>query len=247
MPVKLTWEAQDAIPDGLKDHAVEQDGKWIFEAETVAEVGNLKNTLKKERDNRAKFEGELKRFERFKPLTEADEDELDEFLERWERRNEKPAGSKGKPEDDAVKDKLHQREVKKLADELGTTKAELEKAQAELNDFRLWTPLRDVFIKAGGEPGDWELARLELASQGRFGFDDDRKIVVLEDGHPSSVSPEKFFKDVYSDQRPKFYRASNAAGSGANNNTAGGMRGQDLSKLSATERLKAARAAGIKD
>lgn len=219
MPIEQVFEKKEDAPEWLHSHLVEDDGKFVFKGETAAEVENLKKTTKKERDARTKYEGELKKFERFKPIADADEDEWSQFLEAWNKRGE--AGN-GKPDSNPdaakqleLKDKLHAKELKKATDELGLLKIDLTKAQGELREFRLWTPLREQFIKAGGIPEDWELARLDLASKNQFDFDEDGKIVVMEDGQASSVSPEKFFQQVYSDQRPKFYKASGAGGSGA--------------------------------
>ncbi len=233
MPIAQTFEKAEDAPEFIRPALVEKDGKFVFEAETAAEVGTLKGALKKERDSRAKYEGEIKKFEKFKPLIEADEEEVGQFFDAWSKRAEKS----GKPDEKTVEmeRKIQERAQKKLADELGLTKGELQKAQAELKDFKLWTPLREVFIKAGGDPADWEVARLELSHRGQFGFDDEGKIVVLEDGHPSTVSPDKFFKDVYSEARPKFYKASAAAGSGAQNNTSGSGRTFSISRAQAKD------------
>lgn len=242
MPIKEVFDTQDAVPEFLKNAVIEQDGKWVFEAETVAEVGNLKSTLKKERDSRTKFEAELKRFERFKPLTEAEEDELSEFFERWEKRNE--PGGKGRKDADPdaakqleLKDKLHAKELKKLSDDLAKLTSDHDKAKGELREFKLWTPLREVALKAGLNAEDWELARLDLSNQGRFSFDDEGKLVVMEDGSPSTVTPEKFFKEMYSDVRPKFYKASGASGSGASNAGKTGGSGKKTMSRAAFDQL----------
>lgn len=224
MPFKQVFEKKEDAPEWAHGSLVEQDGKFVFEGETAAEVGVLKSTLKKERDGRTRHEADLKRYERFTPLLEADDEEFGQFLEGWQKRGERQDDDpKKKADPDAakqleMKDKLHAKEIKKRDDELATLKTDAEKIRLELRDFKLWTPLREVAIKAGLNPDDWELARLDLANQGRFGFDDDGKIVVMEDGSASTVTPEKFFKDVYSDQRPKFYKASTAGGGGATNN-----------------------------
>lgn len=245
MPINLTWDSQDAIPDGLQNFAVERDGKFVFEAETLQEVANLKKTAKSERDLRTKYEPVAKKAERFKALLDAEDDEIEQFLEGWQKRGENTP----KPDPDAskqleLKDKLHQREIKKREDELALLKMQTETMSAELREFKLWTPLREVAIKADLMPEDWDLARLELASQKRFDFDDDGKIVLLEDGVPSNVSPERFFKEVYSEQRPKFYRASGASGSGATNgnkpnNNAKTMKRSAFQSLTPSEQMAA--------
>ena len=229
MPIKQVFESQDAIPEFLQSAVVEQDGKWIFEAETAQEVQALKGSLKKERDGRAQLQKAVQGTERFKPileaLGEADDEEITGFLESY--KNRQANGGKPQPDPDAtkqleLKDKLHAKELKKREDQLAQIQADYERTQRELKEFRLWTPLRDIAIKANLSPEDWELARLDLSAQGRFGFDEDGKIVVLEEGQPSSITPEKFFKEVYSDQRPKFYKASAAGGSGAPSQSSSG-------------------------
>lgn len=252
MGIEYTVESLDQVSEDIRGAYVEADGKYSFDPDKYAELKAA--GLKRKRDELLgkvkQHEGELAKVAKFKPLIEtladADDDEISNVLEQWQKRGEKQK-SGNHQQDDSVREKAHQREVKKLSEELTTAQTELQKAQTELREFRLWTPLRDVFIKAGGEPADWELARLELASQGRFGFDDDGKIVVMEDGYPSTIAPEKFFKDVYSDLRPKFYKASSAAGSGATNGTTRGAAGVDFSKMTPTERLQKARELGVKE
>lgn len=229
MPITFAYDQRDAAPEAIREQLVEKDGKYIFEAEPVSVVAETNSKLKKLRSDLDNKTAELGKFGKFKTLTEAladvDEEEIPHVVELWQKRAEKPKGDEQKAE---MERRIRERETKKLTDELGLTKSELQKAQAELKDFKLWTPLRDVFTKAGGDPQDWEVARLELSHQQRFGFDEEGRIVVMEDGQPSTVSAEKFFREVYSDQRPKFYKASSAAGSGAQNNTSGSGRGVTL-------------------
>jgi len=230
MPIEFQVDSLDKVEEGVRGAYVETDGKFNLDPDKYAELkaAGLKKKNSELLGKVKQHETELTKYGKFKSLTEAlaeaDEDEIGQVLEHWTKRGE---NGKGKADPDAtkqleMKDKLHAKELKKRDDELSTTKTELQKAQFELRDFKLWTPLRDVFIKADGDPADWEVARLELASQRRFDFDEDGKIVVMEDGSASSVTPEKFFKEVYSDQRPKFYKASNAGGSGANNKNKSG-------------------------
>lgn len=231
MPIEYTVESLDQVSEDVRGAYVETDGKFSFDPDRYADLkaAGLKKKTSELLGKVKQKDDELARFGKFKSLTEmladADESELEEFQLNWQKRGEK---SKGKSEGDdpaklELKEKIHQREVKKLTDTLTATQTEFEKVKSELKDFKLWTPLRDVFIKAGGDPQDWEVARLELSAKQQFGFDDDGKVVVLEDGQPSSVSPDKFFREVYSEHRPKFYKANMAGGSGAPNNTAGGI------------------------
>lgn len=236
MPVSLTFESQEAAPEAIREHLVEKDGKFLFEAETLSEVENLSKTAKSERERRVRLEKEAKGFERFKPLAEADDDEFAQFLESWTKRGEK--NGDGKEPQAELNEKLHKRELKTRDDELQQLRPEIEKLRGEVREYRLWTPLREMFIASGGEPKDWQLARLDLANQRRFDFDEEGKIVVMEDNAPSGVSPERFFKEVYSDQQPKLYKASGAGGGGANPGQKSGSTNKSI-KRDAYDRLSA--------
>ncbi len=233
--VEYTVETLDSVGEELKGAYVEADGKFNLDPDKYAEIkaSGLKKKNNELLGKVKQHEGELGKFSKFKSLAElladADESEIEEFQATWQKRGEKSKG--GDADKLEMERKLQEKAAKKLADENARLATEFQKAQAELKDFKLWTPLRDIAIKAGLDPSDWEVARLELSYQQRFGFDDEGRVVVLEDGQPSNVSPEKFFKEMYSDQRPKFYKASNAAGSGAQNNTSG-SKGQRTMKRS---------------
>lgn len=256
MPIEFQVETLDKVDEAIRGAYVEAEGgKFTFDPDKYAEIkaaGLKKKTTELLGKVKLKDE-ELAKYGKFKSLTEAlaeaEEEEILQVLDHWNKRGE---GGKGKGDPDAakqleMKDRLHAKELKKRDDELGQLKTESEKTRLELREFKLWTPLRDIAIKAGLNPEDWEIARLDLANQRRFDFDDDGKITVLEDGSPSTVTPEKFFKDVYSDLRPKFYKATSAGGSGAPNGTkGGGTQSADFLKLSPTEQLKRAREQGAK-
>lgn len=222
-------EKLDDVAEPYRGAYIEKDGGFIIDPEKLEAIefddkAELAGALKKERTTASTATAELKKFERFKALLE-EEDEADSFLEAWAKRHEQGNGDgQGKPDPEkdktALELKLAQKELKKAQDQVTTLTAAQEKADRELKEFRLWTPLRDIATKAGLE--DWDIARLDLASKNQFGFDDDGKVVVLEDGQPSTITPEKFFKEVYTDQRPKFYKASGAAGSGSNGGGNGG-------------------------
>lgn len=255
MLIEYVVDSLDQVGDELKGAYVEADGKFNFDADKYAEI-KAAGLKKKNNELLGKLktnEGELAKFGKFKPIVEAladvDDDDIPHVIEAWQKRSQQD--TKGKGGDDSTKlkeqlEKAHAKALKQRDDELGLTKTELQKAHARLRDYELWTPLREVFIKAGGEPTDWEIVRLELGNQQRFGFDDDSKIVVMEDGYPSTVTPEHFFKVLYSDQRPKFYKATVAAGSGAQNNTRANGNNKTMTRstfeaLDQSGRMKAAK------
>lgn len=239
MGIEFQVESLDKVGEDIRGVYVEAEGKFNFDPDKYAELkaAGLKKKTTELLGKVKEKETELAKYGKFKSLAEAlaesDEEEIGQVLEHWQKRGENGKGGKPDPKTDEalqLKEKLHAKELKKRDDELTTLRTDHQKAQAELKDFKLWTPLRDVAIKAGLDPADWEVARLELNYLGRFGFDEDGKVVVIEDGAPSTVTPEKFFKDVYSDMRPKFYKANGVSGSGAQNQNKGGAGGKTVKR-----------------
>lgn len=96
-------------------------------------------------------------------------------------------------------------ELKRLQRELDETKTALEKAQTELREYKLWAPLRDLAAKAGLAADSWQIARLDLAEHRRVGLDVLGEPVILENGRESTVTPERFFKEIYRKERPSLY------------------------------------------
>src|SRR5688572_21778771 len=118
--------------------------------------------------------------------------------------------------------------------------------QRDLKHYKLTVPLKDIAVKAGVIAEDLDLVMLDV--QGRFRLDDSGKIVLLDpDGDVSDVTPQKFFETLYKEQRPKFYKASDAGGGGAHNEkkgAAGSLSSAEFLKLSPAEQLKRARETG---
>jgi len=55
MAIKTQYEKQEEIPDALKEHAVEVDGRFIVEVvdiETHPKVNKLRNAYQKEKEKR---------------------------------------------------------------------------------------------------------------------------------------------------------------------------------------------------
>src|SRR5262249_54435062 len=156
MPIEFQVDSLDKVEESIREAYVETDGKFNLDPDKYAEIkaAGLKKKNSELLGKVKQGEDLLARFSKFKPLTEAlaeaDEDEVGQFLESWQKRGEQDdKGKQGKPTEDSIKlkeqlEKVHARELKKREDELGATKGELQKTQAELRDFKLWTPLRDV-------------------------------------------------------------------------------------------------------
>jgi hypothetical protein len=216
MSVEFQVDSLDTVDESLRTAYVEKDGKFTLDVDKYSEfkAQGLKNKNSEiiKKLNAAK-DG-LKRFERFQEL---EDDDLAELLElREQKSNPKPDGKPAKGHEELTAQ--FEKQTKKLADkhttELTARDARIAELEKENKHFKLTVPLREIALKAGVFPEDLSLAMLETSS--RFALNDEGKIVVLdEDGDPSDITPQTFFEKLYKEQRPKFYAASGASGSGA--------------------------------
>lgn len=219
MPITLAYDTRDAVPEALKDHVAERDGKFIFEAEPLSVVTETQGKLKK---LRADLDAKSTKLGRFAKLDELGEElDVDELLSLRELKKQ---GKPLTPDEKAELERLHQKQLTKLNGDLKARDERLTAAETQLKHFKLTVPLQQIALKAGVLPDDVSLALLE--TQSRFRLNDAGKIVVLDaDGDETDITPETFFSKLYKEQRPKFYAATGAAGSGSQNNTNGGRSG----------------------
>lgn len=123
--LKATLETLDGLDDGIKGLYVEQDGKFILDAEGIDNSG-LKSALDKERKAARDAEAKRKEFEaRFKDI---DPDRYAELL----KQHEEAEASRGTVEERAQKhaQKAIDEANKKLADALAAAETERKKASA---------------------------------------------------------------------------------------------------------------------
>jgi hypothetical protein len=213
MPVEFQVDSLDSVDESIRSAYVETDGKFTLDADKYADVKaqGLKNKNKELIGKLKAKEDGLKRFEK---LQELSDDDLSELLELRETKGQKPDG---KPQSEEAKqqfEKLLKKEKDKHASELSAHTSKLGELEREIKHYKLTVPIRDIAVKAGVIAEDLELVLLDTAK--RFALNDDNKIVVLdEDGDVTDITPQKFFETLYKEQRPKFYSASGAGGSGA--------------------------------
>jgi hypothetical protein len=94
MPIKQVFEKQEDVPEFLRGSVVEQDGKFVFEAELPTETAGVKSALQKEREAKAALEKSLKGFEGIDPeearklKAEAEQIAIDKLKSKgdWETR-----------------------------------------------------------------------------------------------------------------------------------------------------------------
>lgn len=250
MPIEIIVDDINQVDEPLRGAYIEADGKFQLDPDRYAEykAAGLKKKNSELIGKEKQLKSELARFEKFK---EIDPDDLDEF---FESRNNPPAGDSGKGKDAGAVDaetrkllKQIEKLEKKYSEDGANWQAERERMDAELKHYKLTVPLKEIALKAGVLPDDVDLALMETAK--RFRLDDSGKILVVdEDGDPTTDTPERFFKEIYREQRPKFYAATGAGGSGAKPGAHSGNSGQKtmtrgrFNELSHSERAKAVKA-----
>lgn len=249
MAIEITVDSLDSVDESLRGVYVEADGQYMLDPDKYAEHKAL--GLKKKNSEligkEKQLKAELAKFEKFKDL---DLDALEEFFEAREQGQQD--NGKGKPDGEQSPDlRRLNKQIEKLQGQLkqneATWQMEREQMVAELRHYKLTVPLKEIALKAGVLPDDVDLALLETAKRFRL-QDDGRILVVDEDGDPTTDTPERFFKEVYRDMRPKFYAATGAGGSGAAPGAKGGTGGNKTMKRTAFDALNAIqRAKAIKD
>jgi len=75
----------------------------------------------------------------------------------------------------------------------------------EFREQNLWMPAREIALKAGIRADQWDVARLDLATQGRIDVDATGSVYVKQDGERSQMDVGHFFRSVYREMQPKYY------------------------------------------
>jgi hypothetical protein len=248
MPVEFQVDTLDSVDEGFRPAYVEKDGKFTLDPDKYAEVKatGLKTKNKQLLDKLAEEKKATKRFEK---LQDAEDDELEEFV-TWRESKGQDNGKDGKKPDDAAKahqEKLLKKERDKFTSEKTALETQLSEKDRELKHYKLTVPLKDAALKAGVLPDSIDLVAVDRLC--RFQLDDKNKIVYLdEDGDPTDITPAKFFETIYKEMRPNLYKASGAAGSGAQNGTAGKSAGSKVVKRAAWDAMSTQeRTAFVKD
>ena len=230
MGLKAVIESLDDVAEPLREHYTESDdGTFRLDAEGVEDVSGLKSALKKERDAAKTALSELKRFKGLDP------DEARAAQEKLEKLQKKAEGG----DDDAAKQltalkKKWQDETEGLVNE---QKAESKKWREKFRATALGDKVKAAALKAGVNAEDVE--DVLVLTRNRFDLDDDDKPIVLdEDGDPRGLSREKFFAEEYKKERPKFFKGTGVSGSGTQRSSSrGGAESSD--DMTSTQKIAA--------
>lgn len=121
MAVRMTFDTQEAAPEEIRDHLVEHDGKFVFEAEPTGDVAGLKSALVKERTARAELEKQMAAFKGVDP---------DEYRKL---RGEREKAKLQKLSEEGDVDALVKERVKRAQEAWDAEKAELARTLTEQN------------------------------------------------------------------------------------------------------------------
>jgi hypothetical protein len=208
---KLTKAEFDALADALKEHYKAIGEDYILQGEGIEDVTGLKSAFEKEKKERKRLAGEA---EKYKDL---DPEKARAALLKLQELDDKELVDKGEY------DRVLAKKEKEWKDERVTLEQQITERNARLDRFELINPVRDAALKAGVLADDIDIVLSHTSP--RFKLNDKRKVVVLDkDGDPTELTLDKYFGEVYKQEHPKFYQATNAGGSGATQ-TNGGKNG----------------------
>lgn len=223
MPIKHTFDTRESVPEFLANAVVEQDGKFVLEAETSNEIKTLRDTLRKERELRSSKETELKRFERFKEVKDEDWDLYEDWRRTRDSEGEDGGNGQSQGGDRAALEKAIAREKDRFTRQLGD-KDRLVKERDErigqlekqIREFSIWTPVRDLAVKHEVLPDRLDAFLKVLRSDGRFDLDDKNSLVFKDaEGYPTTLKAEEAFKQALKDEFPWAFKGLGSGGSGA--------------------------------
>jgi len=201
------------VPEELRSHYVEKDGKHMLDADFKAagleNVTNLKSaltTLKEERNSlREKYNG-VKKFEKLLDIEGFEVDSVEELLAK--------AAGNGDPEAIERLQREHEKKLARKDEEITSLKGESDATKKNLTNVIVANHLTTAAIDAGVIKGS--IDDVVSLTRSNFNLDDSGKVQVLDgDGDPMGITPKEFFENVYKDKKPHFFEAANASGSGA--------------------------------
>lgn len=252
MAIEYTADSLDGIDESLHGAYEERDGKFHFNADKYVELktsGLKKNQtdLKKEKDKAKAELDALKK--RYADISDDDFKAFSEWRERKEIEGDDDGGNAGDGKKRA--DDLHKRYQDQLKSERGkwesTKAAEVAEKDREIAEWRskfeqekLTNRLTALCAKAGVFDDDLETFVDLMIYKGHFGLVDD-EVTFLEDGEPSTTTPDKAIAEKLKEKYPRFYQAADRGGSGAQQAQGAGRSQVDWKKLSPADRIAYAR------
>jgi hypothetical protein len=241
MTIQFQVESLDSITDeavkGLYDKG--DDGKFTLNIDKYDEHVKKPLLTKNQQllNENKTFKGYKETAEKFKDFTD---EELEQYNEWKASKDNPPPDNKGDVTAQiqaAVKDALA-KERKKAGEKETTFSSQISDLQKENRELKIWNPVTIAAAAAGVMPDRVDSLMKLLRADGRFDLSDEGKVFFIDKhGNQTDLKLDKAFAAL-KDEYGWAFAAQQSGGSGANNNNNQGSNGTDLSKLSATERLK---------
>lgn len=216
MPIKLTGtvDTLDNVPESYRDRYEQQGDKFHLKEIEFEDPAEFRSKLSKKEKLLTETNAKLGRYSK---LQELDDDEIESLLELREM---KRAGKPLTTDEKAELERLHKKQADKLTAELNAEREARKADQAQLKKFKLTDPIRAIATSedVGMFPEDFDLAWTEIGNRFKQLEEEGKKskiIVLDEDGDDTDITVKDFFTKLYSQQRPKFFKASDSGGSGA--------------------------------
>lgn len=182
MPISQVFESKDAAPEFIRDHLVEREGKFVFEAELPTETKGLKSALEKERQLRAERDKALGRY------ADIDPDDYRRLKEQEAAIRDKKLLDEGKVEE-LLTERITRAKAdweKKDADAQRTIASQQEQLSRLLIDNEIVRLLESSSSKLRAAPGALD----DILIQARHGA---RPIRLGKDGTPVPMDGDKPF------------------------------------------------------
>jgi len=208
MPLPLSADTLDALPEAARSFYIPKDGKFVLDA-PIEDVTGLKAAQRAALDEKKKLDDKIKA-----TLGDRSLDDVAELI-----RKQKELDEQALSKDKLLDKRLSERDAEwqKKYDAVAAYKQKYE-------DRELEAAIRKAAIPAGVDPKDLEEYVIPLVKHRRVKLDGEKVVVLDKDGDPTGLSVEKFFTETYRQEAPKFYQAAGGSGGGATNGNGSGSR-----------------------
>lgn len=241
--LSLVSDSLDAVPEAQRSLYVERDGKFHLDVTGLEDTKGLKSALESER--RAAREAEQARKMLEKQYEGIDPAKVKEIMSRFDNDEELKLIAAGKISD--VVEKRMERQRAELERQVEAEKANTEAANKRA-DIYVQSVLDNAIRAHAGELHKFAVDDALLLGRQIFKLDDQGNAVQFgSDGRPvigkdgkTPFGPAEWLEGMKK-TKPHWFPASNSGGGGGGQGSQNG--GKDLSHLSPTARMTAARAA----
>lgn len=252
MPIEYVVESLDQVEESVRSAYVEADGKFQLDADKYAEAkaAGLKRKNSELLGKEKALKETLAKLERFKDVPDEDWDAFQDYRQAQQAGGDNPGKVNATDLEKAMaREKTRfERQVAERDAALKDRETRISDLEKQIREYSLWTPVKDWAIEAGVKGDRLDAFMTVMRAQKRFDFDEGGKEILFlnADGTPTLQKPKEALKTTLMNEYPWAFAASDVGGSGARNGTQSGRAGVDYSKMSATERIRAARESGVK-